>query len=94
MGSELWRGWGSTDDLQALAEMDASIDEIFGALGPDTETVLHSAGGGVEGAGAAAAAGGGSGGAAAMRHQHEAATATPVQSVAAGLGAFVGITAA
>jgi hypothetical protein len=44
MGSELWRGFSSSEDLHTLANMDASIDEIFGSLGSDTETVLHSVG--------------------------------------------------
>lgn len=66
--------------------MDASIEEIFG-VGFDTDTVLHSAAGGVEGAGGDGA---GAGAAAAVRHQHEAATST---SVGTGLGAFTGITA-
>ena len=85
MSSELWRGWGSAGDLQALAELDTSIDEIFN--GPDTESALYSTGGGIEGTTGGAAG-------AATRDQHEAATVMPVQSVAVGLGAFIGITAA
>jgi hypothetical protein len=45
MSSELWRGWGSTEDLEALADLDTSIDDIFGSAGPESDMTVQSAGG-------------------------------------------------